>query len=158
MLLHPGLCAAQDNRGWFKDMQTSRSTLSPQTRMIICAATTLLRLWSQKLDWTWLRYLGTRLVNQKGATASSIPCFIVYLPLNGTINYKMNTMLYWRRLETCNSDGKLIQKLFNQVINQVRGRVIFSWVYIRIFESSRVALMAIRKNAGLRHIHIGLTF
>lgn len=77
LLLHPRLCAAQDNRDSFKDMQMSRSTVFPQPRVIICAATTFLQLWSQRLDWTWLRNQGTSLVNQKGATATSIPCFSV---------------------------------------------------------------------------------
>ena len=39
--------------------------------------------------------------------------------------YKINTMLYLR-LETSDWDHKLIRKLFTEVINQVRSRVIFS--------------------------------
>ena len=41
-----------------------------------------------------------RLVNHDVATLQSIFCFIVYFTLKGHMIYKMNIILYWRRLET----------------------------------------------------------
>ena len=54
------------------------------------------------------------------------PLFIVYLTLNGTLIYKLNIVPFRRRLGTRDWDHKLIRKLFTEVINQVRSRVIFS--------------------------------
>ena len=52
-----------------------------------------------------------------------IPCFIAYCAPNGTIMYKMNIMLYWRRPETSDHDHKLIRKLFTEEIHKVRSPI-----------------------------------
>ena len=52
--------------------------------------------------------------------------FIIYFILNGSKIYKKDTMPYWRRLETRDWDHKHLRKLFIEVINQARSRVIFS--------------------------------
>lgn len=62
-------------------------------------------------------------------------------------------MLYWRTLETCDLHHKLIKKLFTEIINKVRISVIFFDYNLWIRP-----LLAIRKNAGLRHFRIGFTF
>lgn len=49
------------------------------------------------------------------------PCFIVSFTLKGSALYKMDIMLYWRRIEIAYWD----HKVFIKVINQVRNKVIF---------------------------------
>ena len=46
--------------------------------------------------------------------------------LSGTMIYKMSTALYWRSCESSDGDHKLIRKLWTQLINQGRSRIIFS--------------------------------
>lgn len=59
-------------------------------------------------------------------TPQCIPSFIVYFTLNQTIIYKVNILLCWRRLEPNDWHHECIWKLFAEVINQARSRVIFS--------------------------------
>lgn len=54
------------------------------------------------------------------------PCFIVSFTLKGSALYKMDIMLYWRRIEIAYWDHKTVWKVFIKVINQVRNKVIFS--------------------------------
>ena len=64
-------------------------------------------------------------------------------------------MLSWRRPETYNWDYKLFRKLFTEVINHVRSRVIFSSAYIQLeflFETSGVA------SRWLLQVWVGFTF
>ena len=97
-------------------------------------AVTILVYWSQrwlylnrKVELMRLFWLGARtwgdlsLVNHKVATPSSLPRFIIYLTLNGTIIYKMKITLYWRRLETTDWDHEHIRTLLTDGINQVRN-------------------------------------
>lgn len=56
----------------------------------------------------------------KVATPWNIPCFIIYSILNGTIIYKINMMLYWRRLETRDWDHKLFGKMFTEATSQLQ--------------------------------------
>ena len=44
--------------------------------------------------------------------------------------YEMMVMVCWRRHKSRDWDHKLIPELFTEVINQVRGRVIFSEAYV----------------------------
>lgn len=53
------------------------------------------------------------------------PCFIVSFTLKGSALYKMDIMLYWRRIEIAYWDHKTVWKVFIKVINQVRNKVIF---------------------------------
>lgn len=63
---------------------------------------------------------------------AGIPCFNAIFTVNGTITYKVNTMLCWRRLENSNWDCKLVRKLFTMVVNQVRSTVVFSKACVQL--------------------------
>lgn len=91
---------------------------------------------TSKLSPSWLLGARNNLFGQEGGagdkrgadlTKNERTCHsnLLYFPLNETIIYKMN-MLYSRRLVTSYRDIKLIRKLFSEVINQVKGKVIFS--------------------------------
>lgn len=47
------------------------------------------------------------------------------IPLNVNIVYNKKFMLYWRRFEYSDWDHKLTKKLFTELFNQDRSRVIF---------------------------------
>lgn len=74
-------------------------------------------LW-EDTDWIWpWTWEHRRLVIHKVATPWSI--------------YNMSISLCWRRPNTGDRDYKLIKKLFTDVTNQVKSRVIFSYAYIK---------------------------
>ena len=57
-------------------------------------------------------------------------CFIVYFKINGTIIYKTNTTLCWRRLQTSDWAHKSLWNPLTELINQVRSRVILQAVQV----------------------------
>ena len=86
-------------------------------------------------DWNWTSKQKCAMVAscqpQGGCTLNThtIPCCI-HLTLNRTIIHQMNIMLFRKRLETSDWGHKLPRKLFTEVINQLRSRLIFSEAYI----------------------------
>ena len=83
----------------------------------------------QHLSWHHLLVCGPLLwILEFGITAVANP---------GTIDYKMNIVLYWRRLDTLDSDHELIRKLFTEVINQARSRLIsHKLTYNQVFSAT----------------------
>lgn len=84
--------------------------------------------------------------------------FIFHFP-HWTITHKRSIKPYWERLASCNWDHKLIRKLFTDVINQVRNRVISSFPAMQscvLYSSQlRCPLPDMRENTGLKLLYAG---
>lgn len=96
-------------------------------------------------DYSWLRTGGHAVVATCQSQGRPIRKHtelyrLLYSKMGVNFN-KINNTLYWRRLATTDWDHELIRKIFTEVINEIKSRVIFSLAYTQseLFWNQQVA-------------------